>query len=869
MKEITIFTGAPGSPTAIRRVCLAATAAVCTLLGTAAGFAAQTDARERATVEAALLRHGSWNGGADGRVISAWNELAHDIAVAEDQFLTFKGQRALAMMHLAMHDALNSIVPVYERYVYTASRPAAHPVAAAAQAAYDVLRSQYPDQQQRLADELAVWLGDVPDTRRREQGIELGQSAAAAILERRADDGWNLPGSYEFRSGAGQYQTTPPWDGFVAQPGFRFAKPFTPGVDGGFLPSPPPSLRSARYANAFQEVKEYGARASTRRTADQTAYALWWMEFAEGSVNRLSRKLVARHDLHLWATSRLFAHIAMALFDGYVANWNSKYEYNHWRPYTAIRAADTDDNPRTMVDHDWEPLRPTPPFPEYASAHATGCAASFAVLEDTFGEHVPFTMETTTAPPGMPTREFASFRAAAQECADSRVRLGWHFRYATDAGLEVGRDIALHTIRRSLRRLRLRADEGVSPSRLVERIVQGRALEGNVLGEDEDRKVLIYLPRGYDERLRMRYPVVYLLGGLGGDHRNFAQDGTPNRLGLMRSPQVTVGLDMRATADALIESGQVPEAILVGVSGVNTYANHWFACSSIIGDYRSWVASDIVRFVDREYRTRQGRNGRAILGHSSGGFGALSMAIEYPHTFGAVGILSPAGSDFAATVPGSHVPRLLELFFRANPASIAPPVTIPVTNSIPDTGFAALWGGTPGGGSFITNVIYSLAAAFSPNLRNRPFPLDFPFVYPQQAIVPEVFARWQHADLVSQVDAAPGNLARTPVYLARGLGPTALHPEVGDILLLRNALMANGVVHTFDELPGDHFTVMPQELHNALVFVLNKLGSQDQAPFSFNGGLRDEHRACRKSLRDAGDRFHDSRSSSLVRLAKD
>ena len=851
MTEITIFTSALGWRTGVRRACLTATAVLCTLLGTTVGVAAQTDAEERAAIEATLLHLGIGLGGADGRVIGAWNKLAHDIALAEDQFLTFKGQRALAMMHLAMHDALNSIVPVYERYAYTASRPIAHPIAAAAQAAHDVLRAQYPDQQQRLADELTVWLGGVPDTRLRERGIELGRSAAAAILERRADDGWNLPGSYEFRSGAGQYQTTPPWDGFVAQPGFRFAKPFTPGVEARFLPSPPPSLRSARYANAFQEVKEYGASTSTRRTADQTAYALWWMEFAEGSVNRLSRKLVAHHDLHLWATSRLFAHIAMALFDGYVANWDSKYEYNHWRPYTAIRAADSDDNPRTTVDHDWEPLRPTPPFPEYASAHATACAASFAVLEDTFGENMPFTMETTTAPPEMPTREFASFGAAAQECADSRVRLGWHFRYATDAGLEVGRDIALHTIRRSLRRLRRRGDAAVSPSRLVERIVRGHALGGNLLGEDEDRKVLIYLPRGYGERLRMRYPVVYLLGGMGGDHRNFAKDGTPNRLGLMRSPQVMVGLDMRATADALIASGQIPEAILVGVSGVNTYANHWFACSSVIGDYRSWVASDIVRFVDREYRTRHDRNGRAILGHSSGGFGALSLAIEYPHTFGAVGILSPAGSDFAVTVPGGLVPRLLELFFHANPTSIAAPVTIPVTNPIPNTAFAALWGSMPGGGNFITNVIYSLSAAFSPNLRHRPFPFDFPFVYPQQAIVPDVFARWQHADLVSQVDAAPGNLARTPVYLARGLGPTVLHPEVGDILLLRNALMANGVVHTFDELPGDHFTVMPQELRNALVFVLNKLGSQDEAPFTFSGGPRDGHRACRYSLLDA------------------
>ena len=116
-----------------------------------------------------------------------------------------------------------------------------------------------------------------------------------------------------------------------------------------------------------------------------------------------------------------------------------------------VRAADTDKNPRTTPDASWEPLRPTPPHPEYPSAHAAGCAASFSILARTFGRDLPFTMETTTAPAGMPTRTFTSFDAAAQECADSRVRLGWHFRYATDAGLDLGRRIAGVVLRHSLR----------------------------------------------------------------------------------------------------------------------------------------------------------------------------------------------------------------------------------------------------------------------------------------------------------------------------------------------------------------------------------------------------------------------------------
>jgi hypothetical protein len=205
------------------------------------------------------------------------------------------------------------------------------------------------------------------------------------------------------------------------------------------------------YARAFREVKKYGAAGSTRRTEDQTGSAVWWMEFAEGSVNRLARQIATGRHLNLWKAARLFAHVGVALYDTYVATWDSKYVYDHWRPYTAIRAADADGNPRTTADATWEPMRPTPPFPEYVSAHAAACAASFGVLQEVFGREESFTMETTTAPEGMPTRTFASFQAAAAECADSRVRLGWHFRYATDAGLALGTQVARHTLRHSLR----------------------------------------------------------------------------------------------------------------------------------------------------------------------------------------------------------------------------------------------------------------------------------------------------------------------------------------------------------------------------------------------------------------------------------
>ena len=171
------------------------------------------------------------------------------------------------------------------------------------------------------------------------------------------------------------------------------------------------------------------------------------MEFLEGSVNRLARDLATRWRMGEWEAARMFAQLNVGLFDSYLAVWHAKCEHNHWRPYTAIRAAAADGNPRTSPDAGWEPLRTTPPFPDYVSAQSSVCATSFEVLAATFGNHTPFTMETTTAPPGMPTRSFRSVRAAADECADSRVRLGFHFRYATEGGKLLGRRVAGYILR--------------------------------------------------------------------------------------------------------------------------------------------------------------------------------------------------------------------------------------------------------------------------------------------------------------------------------------------------------------------------------------------------------------------------------------
>jgi hypothetical protein len=376
----------------------------------------------------------------DPALVVAWNQTMNDIGFA-DPTAFLKPIRAHAMMHIAMHDALNAVVPLYRQYAYRSHDPGAHAIAAAAQAAYQVGISQYPDQQGKLDAELARWLSKIPDTPHKARGIAVGRQSAAAILALRVNDGWDYQGTYTFSNEPGAYQTTPPWNGFILQPGFRYAKPFGLRSPDQFRPGPPPRLESAQYAAAFNEVKDFGRVNSVVRTQEQTLYAVWWLEFAETSVNRLARQLATQRRTHLWQAARMFALLNMSLYDGYIAVFDSKYEYNHWRPYTAIRQAALDGNAATAADPTWESLRPAPPFPEYVSGHAAATAASMDILSRTFGNNVSFTMATTTAPPAMPTRSFPSFSAAAAECADSRVRIGFHFRYATDSGLTLGRAV--------------------------------------------------------------------------------------------------------------------------------------------------------------------------------------------------------------------------------------------------------------------------------------------------------------------------------------------------------------------------------------------------------------------------------------------
>ena len=388
-------------------------------------------------------------------VVVGWSQVASDAAFTHDGFEDFAvNLRGITMMHLAVHDALNSIRPRYDRYAFTGRlQPLAHPTAAAAQAARDVLVHIYPAQQTALDAELAIFLASVPESGARDRGIRLGNDAAAAIIAERTGDGWDVVGSYapESNPGAGDYQFVPPFD-FVFRPGFGDAKPF--GIDdrSRFRDPPPPDLTSLEYASAYAEVKAFGVASGSSRSENKSHEARWWYEFAEIGWNRIANLLAHERDVDLYPAARMFALVNMGLADAYVAVWYAKRFHDRWRPYTAIRAGDADDNEATAPDRAWEPFCVTPPTWEYPSAHAMQSAAAAEMLVSALGtDRVSFTATSTTAPPERPERSFNSLRDAAADAADSRVMCGIHFRYATDAGLEQGRALAQSILRRHLR----------------------------------------------------------------------------------------------------------------------------------------------------------------------------------------------------------------------------------------------------------------------------------------------------------------------------------------------------------------------------------------------------------------------------------
>ena len=392
---------------------------------------------------------------AQADVVTDWNATAMQVTVAGVPNPQ-RQQRVAAMVHAAVHDAVNSIAPRYQAYaVHVSSSAEASLEAAAVQAAYGVLIRLLPAQAVTLNVARSSSLSAIPDGPRKDEGLDVGDAVAAQIVDLRSTDGSAVDGTYTFGSGPGEYQRTPPSFGNPAVPAWPFVTPFVLESGDQFRAEGPPSLGSDEWAEDFNETKRLGRLDSSARTAEQTQIALC---DAEGSLpmwNRVARTVSAQRSTDLVDNARLFAALNLAMADALIACWDSKYTYRFWRPVTAIPAADTDGNDATEADPAWTPLRPTPLHPEYPSAHACASNAAAEVLTRLVGKDIPFSTTTSTCPAGV-VRSYDSFRALADEVGESRIYIGFHFRTSIRHGANLGRQVGRWTFHRSLQPLRER-----------------------------------------------------------------------------------------------------------------------------------------------------------------------------------------------------------------------------------------------------------------------------------------------------------------------------------------------------------------------------------------------------------------------------
>jgi hypothetical protein len=393
----------------------------------------------------------SARGHSTGEVIRDWNDTARSQPFENPVRLA----RILAIMHAAQHDAVNGARPRYETYASTLHDHDADAEAAAASAAYAVLVAFFPANRAGLDGQLAESLSAIPDGDAEDAGVALGHAVGGAVLEARAGDGFGTADPFSPAPRPGVWEPTPPAFAPMLEPQFQNVTPFTLRDRTQFLLDPPPALTSRRYARDYNEVRRIGQDTSPARTADQTHMAHFWAEPSASGWSRVGNVVSARHRYDLHRTARLQALLNMAMADGFVVGWFQKRHFAFWRPVTAIRNADTDRNPRTRPDPAWLSLRPTPALPDYPSTHSLlGGAAAEILRRFTGAGTFPFCMISTTSAPAGTQRCWHSFTHAELENAESRVLAGFHFRFAIETGIEVGRKVGQYATLHGLPPLR-------------------------------------------------------------------------------------------------------------------------------------------------------------------------------------------------------------------------------------------------------------------------------------------------------------------------------------------------------------------------------------------------------------------------------
>ncbi|MEK6301252.1 MAG: vanadium-dependent haloperoxidase [Acidobacteriota bacterium] len=405
-----------------------------------------------------------------------------------------RAARAIAIVHIAMFESLNSIVGGFKSYVgFLRTKAPASSDAAIAQSAHDTLAALWPSQKPAFDQKLAADLAAIPAGQARNNGVNIGQKAALAILALRANDGSQhaeprVGIDFITSNAAGKWRQDPISHHPLAL-GARWKEvtPFVLASAHQFRVPPPPPMNSPAYFDAYHEVKILGGDGiitPTVRTPEQSEIGIYWAYDGTPSMcapPRLYNQLAVHIALQMGTSginlARLLALANMAMSDAGIAIWESKYFYQVWRPVTAIREADPgtgpsgtgDGNPDTIGDLTCAPMGApasnlmgpnfSPPFPAYPSGHAGFGGALFQILREFYGtDNIPFTFVSDefngitkdnggNIRPLIP-RSFSSLSQAEEENGQSRIYLGIHFGFDKTQGIAQGRNVGHAVIKR-------------------------------------------------------------------------------------------------------------------------------------------------------------------------------------------------------------------------------------------------------------------------------------------------------------------------------------------------------------------------------------------------------------------------------------
>lgn len=370
--------------------------------------------------------------------VTDWNHKAAAF-VADAKLGTPPAIRVMALVQTAVHDAVAGLPA-------PAARSPAAIDAAVAAAHRATLGKLLPAQQAAVESAAAAALAAIADGPAKAAGVAAGTRAAQAALAARAAD---APGPDQYRPHAtpGNYVPT----AMPAASTWAHRPPWLMTHAAQFRPDAPPALASERWARDVAEVKALGAKAGGTRGAEQTAIARFWEYSLPAIYHGVVRSQADQPGRDAPSNARLFAAVAQAMDDAMVAVFDAKYHHHFWRPVTAIRNGDVDGHPVTERDAGWSSLVDTPLHPEYPSAHSILAAAVGTVLEAEFGAEPVRPLATSSPTAQGATRRWARIDDFVREVSDARIYGGLHFRFSTEAGEAMGRQIGRLAVDRVLR----------------------------------------------------------------------------------------------------------------------------------------------------------------------------------------------------------------------------------------------------------------------------------------------------------------------------------------------------------------------------------------------------------------------------------